>query len=216
LSGKYVTIFVPADVKNTIGSKPSILVEYFNSNSELIDIIRKKEEENDRYRDKMKEIIKKAKKMQKELRKIYSNESMRKKFKIDFKEQQFEISKEPFIRDGRENKKNELLILNRDNFKVLEQKTLAHIDMLRGELVKCFDTLKTVRNKLISLTMRPDNKTAKEMDFTETKLVIREIKALCWNTCDKMELFNLNEERNFNDLKKRNTDYEKKLSKIIE
>ena len=99
LSGKYVTIFVPADVKNTIGSKPSILVEYFNSNSELIDIIRKKEEENDRYRDKMKEIIKKAKKMQKELRKIYSNESMRKKFKIDFKEQQFEISKEPFIRD---------------------------------------------------------------------------------------------------------------------
>ncbi len=141
---------------------------------------------------------------------------MRKKFKIDFKEQQFEISKEPFIRDGRENKKNELLILNRDNFKVLEQKTLAHIDMLRGELVKCFDTLKTVRNKLISLTMRPDNKTAKEMDFTETKLVIREIKALCWNTCDKMELFNLNEERNFNDLKKRNTDYEKKLSKIIE
>jgi len=106
--------------------------------------------------------------------------------------------------------------LNRENFKVLEQKTLAHIDMLRGELVKCFDTLKTVRNKLISLTMRPDNKTAKEMDFTETKLVIREIKALCWNTCDKMELFNLNEERNFNDLKKRNTDYEKKLSKIIE
>ncbi|OQB75602.1 MAG: hypothetical protein BWX92_02554 [Deltaproteobacteria bacterium ADurb.Bin135] len=190
--GKFINIFVPNNVVKQLNGRPSMLVKHFQAFSDLIKIIESQKAENDLLRQKLDEATKALDVINEKWLKIYNNTKIPEY--LGLKKDALMPANLKAIKKIERKKPYtwnlDNLIHNQDYLNGL---TTKYIDFIKEELYKCHNSILEIRQKLIYIF---------DMDEKRRKLIIREVKNICWELTDKKIFFDRKEEQMYYKLKK--------------
>jgi hypothetical protein len=190
--GRYITIFVSTEIAEKVEGRPNVLAEYFLKHSQLIEIIAEKDKETMALRKLLKEIMGKARRMEKELARVYNREKLRELCNVHYgndhqiKEIQIKIDKLPASLD--------VLRELQWNFRTDVEK---YSSKLRHELLPYWSVIQGTMEQLDKLVIDKKRfQEREEIDIKEVKSLIRRFREKYSELSKRKEEFD-KEERHY-------------------
>lgn len=198
--GRYVSIFVPNEIYEKIKGRPRLLIENFHANEELISIIVTLEKKHIALTRQMKEFVREARVLEKELSKIYRRKRIRTLYDIRYNKQYWAAA---------ENKLNQhyegpwALYLYKDEVNKLKRDTKSYIETLKSKWSEWYSKINQLKDELTQLFIDPRTRQQKEIERHVAINKLKAIEDLCWELYKDKLRFDMDERKIYYSLLKK-------------